>query len=383
MRIVILGWYGTETIGDRAILAGLISFFNKSFSDFEIKIGSLFPFFTNRTLDEDYDYYKQIVKRDIDIKIFNSRKILELEKAILNSDIVVMGGGPLMHLNELVMIQYAFKFAKKKNKKTAILGCGIGPLFRGQKYRKSVIEIFKFSDITILRDEVSKKNLMEIIDEFGYKTKKEVYVSFDPAVECAIQYKDIYKQDNINEAQIVVNLRDFPSEYSKKDIKLDINKKLKKLVADISSQYNDKEIILIPHHYFYIGGDDREFLNSIKFSLNRSNLIVQNINLSLVETMQKYNEAILNIGMRFHAVVLQTIVSGKNYILDYTEPQKGKIYGFIKDIDKFNFYGDKYIQLQLEDLKNFNFNLIEKKFDINKEILKRRNNVYIKLLKSL
>lgn len=26
MKITIIGWYGTETIGDRAILAGLFSF---------------------------------------------------------------------------------------------------------------------------------------------------------------------------------------------------------------------------------------------------------------------------------------------------------------------------------------------------------------------
>ncbi len=44
MRILIIGWYGTETIGDRAILAGLISFFSKVYRCFEIKIGSLYPF---------------------------------------------------------------------------------------------------------------------------------------------------------------------------------------------------------------------------------------------------------------------------------------------------------------------------------------------------
>ena len=41
MIITVIGWYGTETIGDRAILAGLISLFNKSYTYFEIKKNDL------------------------------------------------------------------------------------------------------------------------------------------------------------------------------------------------------------------------------------------------------------------------------------------------------------------------------------------------------
>ena len=44
MKITIIGWYGTETIGDRAILAGLISIFNQAYDEFEVKLGSLNPF---------------------------------------------------------------------------------------------------------------------------------------------------------------------------------------------------------------------------------------------------------------------------------------------------------------------------------------------------
>ena len=95
MKITIIGWYGTETIGDRAILAGLISFFHKSLDNFEIKLGSLYPFFTERTVDEDHAFYRQFVGKDIKIDIFNSKDSKALVKAIRASDLVVMGGGPL------------------------------------------------------------------------------------------------------------------------------------------------------------------------------------------------------------------------------------------------------------------------------------------------
>ena len=57
MKITIIGWYGTETIGDRAILTGIFSFFNQLFNKIEIKLGSLYPFFSKRTLNEDYSFY--------------------------------------------------------------------------------------------------------------------------------------------------------------------------------------------------------------------------------------------------------------------------------------------------------------------------------------
>jgi polysaccharide pyruvyl transferase WcaK-like protein len=56
VKITVIGWYGTETIGDRAILAGLLSLFDEVFGDFELKLGSIYPFFSERTLYEDMDF---------------------------------------------------------------------------------------------------------------------------------------------------------------------------------------------------------------------------------------------------------------------------------------------------------------------------------------
>ena len=53
--------------------------------------------------------------------------------------------------------------------------------------------------------------------------------------------------------------------------------------------------------------------------------------------MEIYSDAYFNIGMRFHSVVLQTISSDKNCVLDSTEPKKGKTYGLLSDIEKIVF----------------------------------------------
>ncbi len=343
MKITVVGWYGTETIGDRAILAGLISFFNKSFDNFVVHLGSLYPFFSLRTLNEDYSFYKEIVKKDLNIEIFNSKNIKALDNAINRSDFVAMGGGPLMDLDELFMLEYAFKKAKSKGIKTALLGCGIGPLFH-KKYRKSVAQIVQHSDLIILRDSNSKNSIEEICKEQKIITKR-IHATIDPAVECVLQFnlKAINKNE---ESYIAVNLREFPLSYVKDGNAKNIDKDLKQFVRALSHNFKDREIRMIPMHYFYVGGDDRVFLNTIAIGLKCENITVNNANLSLKETIQVYQKAYFNIGMRFHSVVIQTIVSGKNYVLDYTEPKKGKISSFLKDIDTNGFYEKRYISLQ-------------------------------------
>lgn len=347
MEVCIVGWYGTETIGDRAIIAGIYSLLSKSFNSININLGSLYPFYSKRMLSEDQDLLDLILDKKINITIFNSRKREELDEVIEKSDFVIMGGGPIMHISELHMVEYAIKNAKRKGKKTGIIGCGIGPIFVDE-FKKSTINIINNSDIVILRDEKSKENLINIFSEFNEKLdSNRIKVSFDPAVECALCYME---KANLMEKQetkeIMINLRDFPIEYSNDGDGKDINLMLEKFILDVSNKFANDIIRLIPMHYFHIGNDDRVFLNSIKLKNNLNNVVVQNEILSLKDTMDKFISAKFNVGMRFHSVVLQTILSGKNFILDYTEPNKGKISGFISDIDKDNFYDTRFVSLQ-------------------------------------
>lgn len=361
MKITIIGWYGTETIGDRAIFAGLLSIFKKAFGNFEISLGSIYPYYSQRMINEDHRFWKEILGNDLKISIFDSKQSKELDAVIIASDLLVIGGGPLMHISQMYMLEYAFKKAKKLNKKTVILGCGIGPIFTKQ-YKKSLLNIIAFSDVVILRDESSRNNLLEISKEFNKKLDEtSISVNFDPAVIAALEFNKYYSTE-VND-YIAVNLRSFPGEYAITNNSSSINNVLQQFIESLSNQF-DKKIKMIPMHYFHIGDDDREFLNSIKFSIKNKNIIVQNEPLSLVETMKIYKNASFCVGMRFHSVVLQTIVNGNNYVLDYTEPGKGKIHGFLSDVDKVGFYKDRYFGLQ-QDSEDLSFRFTNEKFTVD------------------
>jgi polysaccharide pyruvyl transferase WcaK-like protein len=391
MKITIIGWYGTETIGDRGILAGLISIFSQTYDDFEIKLGSLYPFFSERTIFEDQSIYEELTGKKITLEIFNVKNYIDLNKSIKDSELVVMGGGPLMDLSELFMVEYAFSLAKKNRIKTAVLGCGVGPLFQ-KKFKKSVLNIIKKSDLVILRDNQSKINLTNIAKEFQKVLKEtNIHVSTDPAVECCVKYRknsEILQRNDILASQknyIAVNLRSFPVDYSESDLGDLVNNQLIIFIKKLAEKYSDREIRLIPMSYFHLGCDDREFLNQIIFKEKLPNVTVQNKPLTLKNTMKIFQNSYFNIGMRFHSVVFQTILSGNNYILDYTEPRKGKIYGFIKDISKGDFYNTRYIVLQ--DGNNVEFEdmeqNIDKAFSFNDKNIENLLSIYVRELKLL
>lgn len=350
MKIAIIGWYGTETIGDRAILAGLFNIFAESYGSFEVLLGCLGTLLSERTIIEDSTFFSECSCGKIkNITLFDSRNIKELDNAILASNIIAIGGGPLMELDEMYMLLYAFVKAKKKSKTCIVAGCGMGP-FKTKEKQKLSARIIDLSDIAVFRDRKSQ----EIYNSLSFNPKKTTSI-IDPAVLSArcyrLKHPILEREDNY----IAVNFRKPPvMEYSGLSF-LDeyyfVN-----LLFELSKSYDNK-IRLVPMHTYDIGGDDRFYLNKIARLAKIDNVVVENCPLSLEETMAIYAKAFCCIGMRFHSILLQTVLNGYNYILDYTDPQKGKIISLIDQLSLRERFRNRYISLvkgQILDISTLN-----------------------------
>ena len=96
--------------------------------------------------------------------------------------------------------------------------------------------------------------------------------------------------------------------------------------------------------------------------------------------MNIYRNACLCIGMRFHAVLMQTILNGNNIILDYTDPKRGKIIELMRQLNIEDTYRDRYLSvskthndISIDPFKNTSF-----KMDISK--IKHFYSEYTKLI---
>lgn len=378
MRILITGWYGTETIGDRAILASLFMHIFSMNSKHEISIASIYPFHTLRTILEDSWIYTNVcnVPQTVleGIRIVDSRNVQQYSRAVKECDILIIGGGPFDDMDSMHMIEFGFRMAKIKRKLTAIYGCGLNVLHK-KEFVKSSFSILENADSVILRDMRSKY----LLEKYGFKHMDKVQISIDPAVFFAMRYKAISNDSKAN--MVVVNLRDFPSIYSDNcDYTPDqINKKAFLAVEEYLKKTVPEKAVAIGMNYFVVGGDDRQILNRCKSAIT-TQLEVENRVLSLKETMDYYLSARCCLGMRFHAVVLQTVLNGNNYILNYTSSKNGKIPGFVEQIKGEEFYKDRIVNLQGADST---FNISDNSFNVSQDMVRDYENIFLKEMKKL
>lgn len=316
--VFIVGWYGTETVGDKAILGGIIDYYNEKYDNkVEFIIGSLFPFITERTCQE----------LKIKAKVI-STKTLDLLRYSKSADETVMGGGPLMDLDALYVPYLGFKVAKAYKKKTTVFGCGIGPL-KKKKYLNTVKKILALSDEVKLRD----VNSITTYDAYGFKNVPELFG--DPAksfVEARSKQLEVSK-DNI----ISCFLRDWTFEYFNGDKESFAETKAKfehgiaSLIKQEAKRLNVDKIVFDHMHNFVVGNDDRDFSRYfIDTYFKNDERVIMNKKLSTVDSIiEAMKKSELNICMRFHSVLFAHTLKTDFIAIDYT--MGGKIRGYLKD----------------------------------------------------
>lgn len=317
--IFIVGWYGTETVGDKAIIAGIISAYKQKFNNkCSIVIGSIYPFITDRTVQE----------LDIEAKVVSSFGF-DFVRYAYHSDYVVMGGGPLMDLEHLSIPDNAFKIAKLGNKKRVIYGCGLGPLFE-ERYRKAVKRIILNSTDVMVRDNKSKEIAL------GWFPEIEVENIGDMAKGYIESRSTLIPKENKNE--IACFLRDWTYEYSK-NISFDEFLKEKRtfeaglasFIKNKAKELNAEKITFYHMHNFVIGNDDREFSRYfIKTYFHDMPNVRYDKKLSTVDSIvSSMKSSKHNVCMRFHSVLFAHSLNTCFTAVDYT--LGGKIYGYLKD----------------------------------------------------
>ena len=156
-KVLVCGWYGTETAGDKLILLGLMQTIWSHRSDARIYIMSSNPYYTRATMSElaalvrtgvaFADIADAILMRTV---IVDESFIFEL----CSSDLLIFGGGPIMDDPTIRTWLSWIRLARRRNAHTLILGCGLGPL-RCAVTQRWAQKILKEADAVVLREKVS------------------------------------------------------------------------------------------------------------------------------------------------------------------------------------------------------------------------------------
>lgn len=356
-QVLICGWYGTETLGDKAIIGGVMrALRGKLGEDTQFIVVAL------------HTYISEMTRRQM--REFRNTRIVTPEEGIglaAHMDYVVFGGGPLMGIDSLAPMQAIFERAKQGNACTVVAGCGVGPL--GDSWHNdSIATILRLSDIRIYRDARSRDYAKNIGVDAAHDPIAE-----DPAFTwlSSINQELARKKRDSKHQVLVLGLRDFPYQEYARHIPLDqalaIKENYERVVLEALNHLVGKRPNLIikplPMCTNHFGSDDRWFYRqlfrghpNIQECIDYSLLGAE---LSPIDYCNALTDADSLLAMRFHSLVFGIGLGLRSIALDYTLG-KGKVYSLAErfNVPLFN----------LEDLESNNLiSELEKSLDSIKE----------------
>ena len=314
-RVMICGWYGTETLGDKAILGGIASALESTKGKVDVTLVSLHPYVSRMTLAQMPELSGwHIVSPD------------DAAKMVSGMDLLAFGGGPIMAIDELAEMEALFSIAKQSGVHTLIAGCGVGPL--GEAHlNEAIARILKLADRRIFRDEKSRK----LASQLGVETADDL-VAEDPA----FTWLKSERADTASLAPpsdhkvLLLGLRDFPWQSYAKSLSTDQSLAAKsrfesEIVAALEELVaRDPTVVIrpLPMCTNHFGDDDRWFYRRL---LRGNTVLADRLDESLLgqelsphEYVKAFRQAHVALTMRFHSVVFALGLGVPTVVIDYT-----------------------------------------------------------------
>ncbi len=319
--VLICGWYGTETLGDKAILGGVMQAIRQALGKVQFTLVSLFP------------YVSEMSRRQMPelkgCRIVNPQDGVRLAAGM---DLVVFGGGPLMALNELADMEAIFGAANAQAVPTLIAGCGIGPL-GDEWHNASLKNILSLATLRIYRDAKSR----DLARNLGVDTSADL-VAEDPAFTWLHnQHKGQLATPPNDHKVLLLGLRDFPySAYARhlsavecQAAKQRYEQAVIKALEALAEQHPGLMIRPLPMCTNHFGDDDRWFYRRLFRSnaklMDRLDLSLLGAELPPLDYCKAFRSAHVALTMRFHSLVFALGLEIPTVAIDYTLG-KGKVH---------------------------------------------------------
>jgi len=320
-EVLVCGWYGTETLGDKAILGGVIEALQQHLGPCRINVISL------------HRYVSEVTRRQMpELKgtgILDAREALE---RLPRADLLVFGGGPLMAIHELAEMQVLFETAKRLGVRTLIAGCGVGPLGLPW-HNQALAALLNAADMRIYRDQRSS----QVARALGVDTENDL-VAEDPAFTWLQKRSTSGLASAPHEGRVLLlGLREFPFvDYAKhlskqecEQIRTRSEEAIMAALETLIQRHPDLRIRPLPMCTNHFGDDDRWYYRQL---LGRSPSVEARLDRSLLHAeldpdtyVEAFKSADVALTMRFHALVFALGLHTPAVAIDYTLGQ-GKVH---------------------------------------------------------
>lgn len=310
---LLCGWYGTETLGDKAILASIVSCIRKLDPGGIIQIASLEPMYTRLTVAQMPDLAGcEVIDVATALHTVGSRKAL------------VFAGGPLMAIPQMAEMESLFMRARRAGVASILGGCGVGPLGSASANR-AVRGVLEAAGQRVFRDVESLEAARHLSKHNGTDAVCE-----DPAASWVAVQRPT-SVDPAATATLGLGLRDWPShEYApgmgqaRADaIRARFEQTLLAALEKLLAGQPSLRILPVPFCTNAAGGDDR--LLYWRLVARASPALRAVVDTSLLSREPTPDEAIAAmqrcdafLSMRFHSLVFAATLGLPVVAIDYT-----------------------------------------------------------------
>lgn len=319
-RVLVCGWYGTETLGDKAILGGVVNSVRSALGDFELHLGSLAEIYVSQ----------MTVFQMTELEGCTLHPITDAISLVDSMDLVIFGGGPLMAINSLAQMVAIFQKAVEARVPTLIAGCGVGPL-GAPHHNKAIKSLLLHASHRIYRDSKS----MQFAQLLGIDTTHDK-VAEDPAFTWLETCLSVSNPSAATQApseqypKLLLGLRDWPyyqyapelSALEAERLKLRFEREVIAALELLLDKHSDLRIVPFPMCTNHIGGDDRWFYRNLfrdcKNLQEALDFTCLGVELSPVDAVNIFKSASVALTMRFHSLVFALAAGIPAVSVDYT-----------------------------------------------------------------
>lgn len=321
-RVLVIGWYGTETAGDKAILGGLLQGMLADLPGLRGSVASSLPFYTRQTLEE------LGLSNQFDVVPLSPKALKPL---VATYDLVLVGGGPLMDLVEMFDLLRILAHAWRHGLPTGLAGCGIGPA-KWSLMRRVIGEMVARSSGTVVRDLASREQLAD------WKVPlARVQTGRDPALSYVGSLPHAQVEASGGRPTVGMAVRDWPWKFGRQLGRPLFEARRAQLVglwanaADWCIEDLGASVQFIPMLTLHIGGDDRWIQAEVVSAMRSSGSVMQHVSsYSAADIYGMISCSDLVVAMRYHSVLFSAAACVPFVAIDYT--YGGKVAAFMKEL---------------------------------------------------
>lgn len=315
---LVVGWYGTETTGDKAILGSIVQMIRSRSPKARISVASLEPYVTIETR-------RQMPELE-GVEIVD---LSEARSGLLRGEYseFIFGGGPLMStIGELPELVHLAGIANRVGAKVVVAGCGIGPL-GVPKGDQAIRALLRLADSVVLRDSGS------LLAASSLGVERDIGRAYDPAF---LWVEANRAPNTVVENKLVLALRDWPiDEYARgnaqaKEIKSKFDRQIIEFIETVRRTSPETVIQPVCMHRLPVGGDDLLYYDGVLNDFDEIRRRIPTRHQTPLETLREFESASGVLAMRYHSVVFGLALRRPMVVVDYTSG--GKTASLLKDV---------------------------------------------------